>query len=815
VRSRSPFTLALAVFLGLLARATAQPAGAPLTVTGLQPVGVRSSVTESHVTLEFTVWNPNAEGRLARVSAFYPERADVRYAREVWVPGRARVTSQLTIGPVPARDGPAPALSRELKFVLSDRTDGTERVVLPKTDERERSRVVLYRKREVRDPVYALFADSIPGVPGEREPEVPPEVVELARLPRAAGDLSEYVSLCSEAPLALVPEALEGIDVAIIAGDRLAADPPGLAALRRWVEGGGRVWVMLDRTDADTIAPLIGDPVPVVERVGLTEVALMGLNETAPRERRTFEVPVPHARAVPAATDRVLVTNGNWPAAFVRRVGRGKVLFTTLGGAAWALPLKRNEKSPFARVANFPKWDPTVLALLTELTPPEPDGFPPETFAPLLLDDVGYSVLGRGPALAVLGAFLVALAVGFAVLRRARRPVLVGSAILGSAAVACLILVVLGERARRSVPPAVGVAALVEVVPGTEGATATGAHAVFNSASGPVEFGTTEAARLSLDTNGLDGQILTRLETDAGAWKWDRLALPAGARTGTFRAAVPAPGTRALARFGPNGLEGRFAAGPFSGASDAVLSPQSREPLAVRFGADGTFAVTSADALPPGEFLTGPLLSDKQQRRQSVYRQLHGGKGLSHQEGRDLLFAWTDPLDPPLLRAAGARVVGGALLAVPMEFERTPPGTRVLVPRGLVPFRRVTEGPIQLAAVLASSREVNMRLRFQLPPAVVPFEVERATLSVQARAPFRRLTIGGVRDGRTVPAFADAAPVEAFRVDLTDPALLRTDATGGLLIDVAVGPATGGPPETTWKIESLALEVVGRTADSK
>jgi hypothetical protein len=811
--SRSPFALALAAFVVLLARAAAQPPAPTLSVAGLHPVGVRGSVTEAHVALEFSVTNHTAEARTARVTAFYPERPDVRYARDVWVPPRARATSYLTVGPAPPRTAPGSEFSRALKFVLADRTDGTERVVLPTSEERERARAVPYKKREARDPVFALFADSVPGVPGETAAEVPADVLQLARLARVAARLSESVSVCGEGPLGLAPEALEGIDVAVVAGDRLARDPAGLAALRRWVEAGGRAWVMLDRTNPDALAPLTGDPVPVVERVGLTRGALRAPGQPEP-DARAFNVPVPHARAVPAPADRVLLLSGDWPAAFVRRAGRGRIVFTTLGGAAWARAARGKEASPFKSLPDFPQPESNLVALLADLVPAvEPDPFPPDSFAPLLRDDVGYTVVGRGTALVVLGAFVGALALGFAALRRSRRPALAGWAIPLSAALACGALVALGERARRSVPAAVGVSALVEVSPGTATATATGVYAVYNPAPGPVELGTTGAAQLGFDDSGLDGLPRTRAETDAGAWKWEGLALPAGARVGTFRAALAAPGTRAVARFGPNGIEGTFAAGPFRGATDIVFSPQTREPLAVQLGADGAFAVTSDDALPLGTFLPGALLTDKQQRRQDLYRQLHAGKPLQHYAGRDVLFAWTDPIDPPLLRADGARGVGGALLAVPVEFEQVAPGSRVLVPRGLMPFQQVASGDVLIPVAMSGSAEaVNKPLRFQLPASALPLDVERVAVFAQVRAPFRRVTIGGARDGRTVPAFAGPVPVEPFRVEITDPALLRPDADGGLRINFELSSAEGGPRDAPWKIEALALEVLGRTA---
>jgi hypothetical protein len=809
---RSPFALAVGLLALLSSGARAEPP-VPLSVAGLHPVGVRGTVTEAHVALEFSVTNHTPEARAARVTAFYPERPDVRYARDVWVPARARVLSFLTVGPAPPRTGPGSEFSRELKFVLSDRTDGTERVVLPKTDERERTRPALYKKRDPRDPVYTVFADSVPGVPGETDAEVPPDVLQLARLVRASAGLSEHLSVYGDGPLVLAPETLEGMDVAIVAGDRLAGDPAGLAALRRWVEAGGRAWVMLDRTNPDAVAALTGDPVPVIERVGLTRVALRAPTDP-PQPVRTFEVPVPHARAVPAPTDRVLLQTGDWPAAFVRRVGRGRIVFTTLGSAAWERPRGGNEASPFKNLPNFPKPDPNVLTLLGDLVPSvEPDPFPPESFVPLLLDDVGYTVVGRGTALLILSAFVVALAFGFAAVRRSRRPGLAGWAIPLSAVLACATLVALGELKRRSVPPAVGVAALVEVVPGTDRATATGAYAMYTPASGPVGFGTDDGAQLGLDADGLDGLTRTRAETDVGRWRWEGLALPAGARTGTFRTSVPAPGTRAVARFGPNGIEGTFAAGPFRGITDVVFSPQSREPLAVRVGTDGGFAVTSAEALPPDTFVPGALLTDGQQRRQNLYRQMHAGKGLQQYEGRDVLFAWTDPIDPPLVRAERARVVGGALLAVPVEFERPAPGARVLVPRGLVPFRQVSSTDALIPAVTSGTVGAQKPLRFQLPASVLPLEVERVAVFAHVRAPFRRAVVGGVRNGRTVPAFEGPVPVEPFRFEITDPALLGPDAAGGLRINFDLSAAVGGPPDTPWKIESLALEVIGRTAD--
>ena len=67
-------------------------------------------------------------------------------------------------------------------------------------------------------------------------------------------------------------EAFDGVDHLIVASDRLADDPAGMRALRRWLEQGGRAWVMLDRVHPDTVAALLGDALDfeVVDHVGLT-----------------------------------------------------------------------------------------------------------------------------------------------------------------------------------------------------------------------------------------------------------------------------------------------------------------------------------------------------------------------------------------------------------------------------------------------------------------------------------------------------------------------------------------------------------------
>ena len=108
-----------------------------------------------------------------------------------------------------------------------------------------------------------------------------------------------------------------------------------------------------------------------------------------------------------------------------------------------------------------------------------------------------------------------------------------------------------------------------------------------------------------------------------------------------------------------------------------------------------------------------------------------------------------------------------------------------------------------------------MRLRFQLPLSVLPLSVERATFVVRVRAPGWRFSVAGYADGRPIPLHSADSPAGLFRVEMNDPKVLQPDEHGGLHLNVVVGRAGAENPDTRWTIESLTLEVVGRTAEKR
>jgi hypothetical protein len=791
------------------------------------PGGARNSATESWGAFDFNLTNLTDADRTARVLVSYDGQPDVQYGRDVWVPARSALSTWALVGPAPAQPWEN---RRDVQFLLYDRTDGKDVYLAPPGQERVPSRGVFYRKRE---PFTAVLLDEHAPDAGyfgelpQPEPEAD-EVVRLVRVFRHASYLSEYVHVIHPGPLTPAAEAFDGVDYLVVASGRLGADPAGLQAVRRWLQRGGRAWVLLDKVGPEVVAPLLGDgfDFQVVDRVSLTDFRI-DPEEARPRapapEAQRHERPVEFVRVLLPPGERAPHAVNGWPAWFSRPVGAGKVVFTTLGPRAWYRPRGRGDsRSRFENFPSLPAEQPPVQVMAAELRLPlNEDRLPVEAFRAPLAEEIGYAVVGRGTVGLVFGAFLLAAVALGLVLGRSRRPELRGWVGPAAAVAAAGAFVGLGVTSRRGASPTVAVGQVVHADPGTPEAAVEGLLAVYRPESGAAAVGASRGGLFDLDMAGADGQSRRLMLSDLGAWHWENLTLPAGVRYAPFRftASTGRP-VSAVATFGPAGLQGKLVAGPFTNAADALLSAPGARNLALRLGPDGTFRAGSADALPAGQPLAAGLLSDRQQRRQAFYREFF--KRPRRLSGGPTLLAWADPADTHFTLAPDARTAGDALLIVPLRLERPAAGERVTIPGPLVPSRRILgDGPANLT--WEATVPIDMLLRFQLPAALLPFRVERARLFTRFDAPARRVTVSGRADGRAVEVFGADSPTGPFRVEIADARVLGLDKDGGLLLNLAVsaplaGGAAGqqGPPAADkWTIEYLELEVTGRAEENQ
>lgn len=816
--------LALCCYLGAALAATwycpsaaAADGEPPLQLAGITPGPLRLFVTESWGTFEFNVTNRGDTDRHARVVVFYEGHPDVQYGRDVWVPAHSVLSSWLLVGAPPDHH----RISCDVEMLLYEQVDGQERLVLPPGQERIRARGVLYRSRE---PFTAVLlgggppADFEPGRLIERE-SPDEEAVNLARTFRSARRLSELVHIISAHSLPPTDEAFDGTDQIVLASAEIANNPAGMRAVRQWLEGGGKLWVMLDRVDPQAIAPLLEGALDfqVVDHVPLTSFRI----ETEPAkgqevnaELQQHEHPVDFVRVLLPPHERVRHSINGWPAWFTRRVGRGDVIFTALGPRGWARPRARTDaESPYHNYPALPVPRDPFLAVAEQVQAPTRDAaIRADALRPLLEPEIGYSVVGRGTVVLIFGSFLLA-AVGLGlVLRRSRRPELVGWLAPAAAMGAAGAFLGLGEWSRRATPTTVAVAQVVEGGPGADEASVHGLLALYRPDSGPVEAGAEQGGFFELDMSGLEGQTRRLMLTDVDAWHWDQLALPAGVRFAPFHYTAPTgEPLAAVAHFGPGGLEGGLKAGPFRNVADALLSPRNGRELAVNLRPDGGFTAGPPDVLPPGQYLAGAVLSDRQQRRQTLYRQALKRPPAGRPEGPPVLYAWADPVDTHFDLARGARATGSSLLVLPLRLGHAAAGQRVTVPGPLVPYRRIIDGR-STPPTLEFSQPADMELRFQLPREVLPLKVERARLLARIEAPGRRVTISGRADGAPVELYRAESPLDPILVEVADERLLRPDEDGGLRFNVSLGELLAGDAGSQkWIINYLELEVSGTT----
>jgi hypothetical protein len=800
--------------------ATAEAQEAPLRLKNPGPAGARSSLTESWGVVGFRLSNTTNQDREARVLTFYSEAPGRQFGRDLWVPRDATLSSWYSLGPPP---GPTGRSVVELRSLLYDRTEGRERLLKSPEGQATRSDLVRFERRE---PSTAVMLD---GDVSDGSQVPPPadaqaradDLRDLVRVWRNRWGLSATVHSVKQRFLPPIPEALDGIDHFVLGSDRIGEDAAGLRALRAWLEGGGFLWVPLDLVAPRTVAALLGDglEVQVVDRISLTTIHVRNGSAASVRpeaEAREVEEPVDFVRVL-APRQRALHTVDGWPAAFVTEFGRGRVLFTTLGARGWMRP--RTDRDPPSTYRDFPRLPVALLPfeyLAEELH--ESTERPPlaaEELRSYVTEQVSYSVVGRGTVVVVFGLFFLALLGATVALGRKRLLEHLGWLGPALAVAAAAVFVGVGVRTRGAVPPTVAVAQVVDAVPGLDEVQTTGYFAVYQPSLNASAFGAEQGGQFELDLAGLEGRVHPRVQTDADRWHLENLELPAGVRLAPFRHTLRTrEPVEATVRFGPDGVEGRVTPGPFRQLEDALLHTPGRHSVAVRPGADGAFRAGPEDELSSGQFIVGGLLNDRQRTRQGLYEKLLAEPQPRYTAGRKLLLAWAEPADMHFTLAPQARTAGFALLVIPLRFERTSPGTRVTVPAAFVDYQRVDRDGRPLRLPTESQLPMSIRLRFQVPPTALPLTVDGARFTVHLHAPGREVTVGGYAGDEFVALRRLSGPLGPAHVEIDDPRLLRPDEQGALYVGVEIGKARGGDADA-WRIESLGLEVRGRTVEKE
>ncbi len=622
--------------------------------------------------------------------------------------------------------------------------------------------------------------------------------------------------------LPALPEAYSPLESLIVADDRVCDDEAALSAIREWVTAGGWMWIMMDRVEATTVERLLGD------RCDITEIDRVELNSFRLTHRvrdddvhfasEEHEQPIPFVR-VSSASAKVEFQIDNWPAAFWLDYGAGRVLVTTLGARGWMSPPRGN--------------DPPLIAPAVDMTV---KFFAPKSRADHLPDElqsvvegyIGYSIPERRWIVSLLGGFAAVLFFSVAALWYARRLEWMAIVTPGLGLAFGALLILTGFRNQHAVGATIGQLQVAEPVPGGDVLRVRGISGLYFPDSQMVPIAGQQGGRLIPDMTGLAGMNRRLVWTDYNRWQWENLQQPGGLRLAEFTtsARMAAP-VHVDATLGPDGVHGFLKQKLTTTPEDAILLTSSGR-VGVKLDATGKFAAGPDDVLGAGQYLAADVLSDAQRRRSKVLETLLGGTTRGQFPRQPSIAYWTAPIDGGLRFGEGLQELGEALVLVPIEFHRPEPGVEIVIPAPLVQIREGygPDGTVQRGLIESRSGEWQERsgpttawLRLQLPPALVPLELQSLNVVVRVTGKLGRLQLGDWKDGGLHTLHSWEAPVGTLKTDLTDMSSLSVANDGTVHLFVSGGEADRPEAASSvtdrkdyWRIESMEISVRGRIA---
>lgn len=786
-----------------------------MTVGGIS--GVTTWRPEGWGQFNATVSNRGDADEVWTVAVSFDDLPNVQYGVKVWVPAGASRTIRV------------PARAPDFKLKKDQQGVGATSLLLDRRETRLATQVSLVLPS--RD---EWVTASMTGTDEAGE-----SCMTAASAMRVSRSLTHRVLAIGPSGAPSEPLCWSGADVVVLALPELNLSAAQKEALRRWLVGGGRLWVMLDRLPSGSMEELLGGDwtVSELDRVGLNTGRIDG-----PEGQ-----PVVWDQEEPVRMVRVLA-GGDWevshrvdgrPAAMRRSVGRGRVLATTVEARAWYV--ERPGKTPGGEAT------PALASLGAELY----DGRPGRAAGPgwadrsgddsgvsamgsLVWSQIGYPIAPRWWIASVLLASVLAVAVGAVVLGRRGRLEWLGAV----AAVACLAsaaaMLVIGMAARDVAPLSVASAQVVRVASQQRLAESTGVVSFYSpdTEPGPVigEAGGVVWPRFQ----DLQGKTLRLTWRDIDRWSWLNLSVPSGAtRTAEFgRTAALDSEFRAEIELAADSLKGRIVGGAARGLEDMVLwlpgGGSTGVPALRVTGREGTDLLVESgpgDRLPTGKFIAAQVgLSDAQQRRQEAYRQLLTGRTAGRALGATgdpsgYVLGWTSrasDLSPGVDLSRPASRRDAMLVALPIRLRVGGPGQPVTIPSAFLPLSVERDGQ---RANLATVYEPNTRewlslamggavvVRFTPPREALPMRVTGGRLTLDISAPGRSVEVLRLRGDRleTLARASDpSGPILAELPGDLDPA---ADGSVRLYLRVGEAPDRGEPP--LWQVRSVSLELRG------
>jgi len=792
-----------------------------LDVVRASPGGVHVYAPEKWGLLHINVSNSSAQVRNVLVATYFDAEPTLQYARRLRIPGHTTLHSSVPVL-IPKLDSKAGRVLNYHSLIFD--ADGPNEVLVKDSNGSligDGALLVNFDKRITG--LIENMADS-PMAPNS-------EAYELLIGCRLSQFLDRRIGRVSYEGLPFDEQSLDALASLVITGDRLARDVAAAAAIRRWMFNGGRVWLMLDRTDPRVLELLLGDEATlhIVDRVPLNTVRI-DVESDSPHQLSPqtidHEIPVDLLRVVTTGFDVRARVNG-WPAALGRSFGHGSLLVTTLGPRAW---MTTRTKPPPADLGIPPHEHTSAFEPLLETSDVTRDFFlirgdelvAPDLLANVVSDFIGYSIPSRGIIFGVLAGFVIAIIVAGIWLWRRQQLERLGWIVPVFGITCGALLIGIGHSNRHEISATAATLQVVQSLPGSDDAIAQGLLATYHPEGTQSAIKASQGGRLVPGMSGLQGTTRRMVWTDMGHWHWENVPQPAGQVVVPYSVATQShQPTKVRATLGPDGLTGHIL-NPPTEFSDPVLDTRAGR-MGINMQSTGEFVALTSNVFGRDQFLGAQLLDDEQARRRQVMQNLLKNPQRRDFPAQPVVMGWTPARNTGIDVGEEYRAVGSALSILPLQLERPTNGTEFVVPAPLLPFRSVARPDGRPSSQIYDSRRNEWResasfstvwLRFQVPTELLPMVSTRGQVSVQLSGPIGRLELLGLNDGKQQSLGTQIDPVGTVSFEITDLAALKLAENGSVRLGLNIGdqsrpeltqPNGGDSKPNYWRIDSLSL----------
>ncbi len=638
-------------------------------------------------------------------------------------------------------------------------------------------------------------------------------------------------------------------DAIVISQDWPFRDLVAMNTMKRWIASGGRAWITLDSIDATSLQALLPDGMScsVIDDIEMSRCVIDTSGHVTYAEAdRTIETSEPvRMRRVIAQGGEVTHSVNGFPAAIWFRIGRGQVLVTTLGAAAWIRPrtVVRNSHPLFDHAFEMQPWAVQMVQRFYEIYVNRLSQADKEIDYPVKL--IGNPVLDRSFVMRIVLSFCGALLLAGLVCWQRGMLVHMGWIVPILSIVASVPILFAASTQRRDIADTSANLQLIEVNPGSQIVQGQQWTATYNSSSYDGALDATGDVTLDWYGNNQQSDMRRWAWLDFHHWQLHSSGWPTGIWKMSSRFDLPLAHYDIEATLDAKGLQVKLPEDLPVDLEDAVLEYVPGDPIPCgNVSRQKAVLIAESQLSSRDSWLGSNIVNDEQARRDEVYRRTTARGIAFAYPSYPALLGWTPLWKVPLNWQPERSTRGSALVVLPVRLNPVASGTDVRVPHSVI---RV-ETPQSIGSFStaffntsgwwgdATSLPASVPIRFHLPSQACPLDVREIECQLQIRAPQRNVRVYARTDANADPihkirvadpgashngwkqVLSKSSPLGLERFTIQDKAVSELARSGSIdfIVDISNLPGLGvnevSDQVAEWQVDFFRINVSGTVA---